>query len=70
MMLDTSKPNAMAPLYVTYTANAENEITAIRAGPRQECLHCGRGGGRLPHEAVWVPVPRSDPGKKAGFISR
>src|SRR6185312_9418673 len=52
MMLDTSKPNAMAPLYVTYTANAENEITAIRADRDKNVYIAGVAAAGYPHEAV------------------
>jgi hypothetical protein len=70
MMLDTSKPNAMAPLYVTYTANAENEITAIRADRHKNVYIAGMAAAGYPHEAVLgIPGTTSDPGKKAGFVS-
>lgn len=70
MMLDTSKPNAMAPLYVTYTANVENEITAIRADRDKNVYIAGVAAAGYPHEAVLrIAGTTSDPGKKVGFVS-
>jgi hypothetical protein len=71
MMLDTSKPNAMAPLYVTYTANAENEITAIRADREKNVYIAGMASpAGYPHESVLrIAGATSAPGKRVSFVS-
>jgi len=73
MMLDTSKPNATAPLYVTYTADVENEIAAIRVDREKNVYITGvTSAAAYPHQSVLLmsgDTTSSAHGKKIGFVS-
>jgi hypothetical protein len=72
MMLDTSKPNATAPLYATYLAGVENRIAAIRVDDKRNAYVAGvTSSPGYPHDAV-LRIP--DAGARGrdgqvGFVS-
>jgi hypothetical protein len=72
MMLDTSKPNATAPVYVTYTAGVENQIAAIRVDRQKNVYLAGvTSAAAYPHESVLriSGTTASAREKKMGFVS-
>ncbi len=71
VLLDTSKPTSTAPLYLTYLADAENEISAIRADADGNAYVTGTtSSAEFPHKTI-LRVRNEAPGKsgRISFVS-
>ena len=71
LLLDTSKATSTAPIYVTYLADVDNEISGIRVDAEGNAYVTGRTSSvEFPHKAV-LPANSAAPGKggRMSFVS-
>lgn len=69
-LLDTSKPTSTTPLYLTYLADAENQVFGIRVDKEGNAYVAGTASSLdFPHQSTLTVIPAHGTPKENGFVA-